>query len=155
MQVVRGHAGEVFVHVGLKPHPHTGANGLHTDAYAGILWVLRGAKTIRMISSVSPLAAHLGAVKTGEARMHPSCPFNEGWGEEEGWTTIHMVAGDSLLIPGGWWHQVLSTELLTVAIAFDVEPVPPPPALLMFVWLCLSSLFCAEAFVVGSLLVLG
>ena len=87
--------------------------------------------------------------------MHPSCPFNEGWGEKEGWTTVQMVAGDSLLIPAGWWHQVLSTEPLTVAVAFDVEPVPPPPALLMSVCLCLSSLFCAEVFVDGSLPALG
>lgn len=151
MQVVPGHAGEVFVHVGMKPHWHVGTSGLHTDAYAGILWLLRGAKTIRMISSADPLASHLGVVQPGEARMHPSCPFSEGWGDEQGWTTVQMVAGDSLLIPAGWWHQVLSTEPLTVAVAFDVEPVPPPPALLMSVCLCLISLVCAEVFVDGML----
>ncbi|KAF4043993.1 Cupin-like domain [Phytophthora infestans] len=99
-----------------------GRTTLHYDAYHNILVVLYGKKTVTLYppsetEKLYPFPVHTKSVNHSQVNIvqpdlekHPRFP-------EAAAQRFEVAAGDALVIPEGWWHQVDSDEF-TIAVNY-------------------------------------
>ena len=99
-------------------------SAVHYDQPTSVLLLVAGSKTVYIASpntrfAKSEVTGASGArLKDNSASApHPTWPEKQSGGE---WRCIELVAGDALLLPSGWWHQVASTAG-TVALSVPVQ----------------------------------
>ncbi|KAE9347235.1 hypothetical protein PR003_g7033 [Phytophthora rubi] len=99
-----------------------GRTTLHYDAYHNILAVLYGKKTVTLYSpsdtaKLYPFPVHTKSANHSQVdiiepdlKVHPRFP-------EASTHRFEVTAGDAIVIPEGWWHQVES-DAFTIAVNY-------------------------------------
>ncbi|OWZ24325.1 hypothetical protein PHMEG_000643 [Phytophthora megakarya] len=99
-----------------------GRTTLHYDAYHNILVVLYGKKTVKLYppsetEKMYPFPVHTKSVNHSQVNIaQPDLEKHERFPEASA-QCFEVVAGDALVIPEGWWHQVDSDEF-TIAVNY-------------------------------------
>ncbi|KAL1515559.1 hypothetical protein AB1Y20_002179 [Prymnesium parvum] len=114
-------------------------SSLHYDAFHNLLVVVRGVKRLLLLppaatQALRPRAAHgpsANHTTLTTHQLHDLLPSLE-----DDVVRFELKRGEALLLPEGWWHEVESTEDITIAINYW-WPGPlgqlaePPPSVLL------------------------
>ncbi|KAL3673481.1 hypothetical protein V7S43_001191 [Phytophthora oleae] len=99
-----------------------GRTTLHYDAYQNILVVLYGRKTVTLyppsdMAKMYPFPVHTKSVNHSQVNIvQPDLEKHQQFPEASA-QRFEVMAGDALVIPEGWWHQVDSDEF-TIAVNY-------------------------------------
>ncbi|KAK1948189.1 JmjC domain-containing protein 5 [Phytophthora citrophthora] len=99
-----------------------GRTTLHYDAYHNVLVVLYGRKTITLyppsdMAKLYPFPVHTKSVNHSQVNIvEPDLEKHQRFTDASA-KRFEVMAGDALVIPEGWWHQVDSDEF-TIAINY-------------------------------------
>lgn len=99
-----------------------GRTTLHYDAFHNILVVLYGRKTVTLYppsdtAKLYPFPVHTKSVNHSQVDIvKPDLEKHERFPEASA-RRFEVMAGDALVIPEGWWHQVDSDEF-TIAVNY-------------------------------------
>ncbi|ETI40538.1 hypothetical protein F441_14014 [Phytophthora nicotianae CJ01A1] len=100
----------------------SGRTTLHYDAYHNVLVVLYGKKTVTLYppsetEKLYPFPVHTKSMNHSQVSIvQPNLEKHSRFPEASA-QRFEVVAGDALVIPEGWWHQVDSDEF-TIAINY-------------------------------------